>query len=112
MQSTLTARRFGSRADVQWLVPYALGGFAELAAPNRPVAATSPLTTRESEVADLVALGLSNRDIAEALTISRRTADNHVQHILNKLGVFSRVQIATWVTSARLSGSAQRATGM
>ncbi len=58
-----------------------------------------PLTAREREVADLVALGRSNREIAEQLVLSERTIGNHVQHILNKLGVARRGQIAAWVTA-------------
>ena len=57
-----------------------------------------PLAPREREVAVLVAQGLSNRDIAARLVISERTAETHVQHILNKLGCSSRAQIATWAT--------------
>jgi non-specific serine/threonine protein kinase len=41
---------------------------------------------------------LSNREIAERLFLSERTVDNHVSHILAKLGFDSRVQVATWVT--------------
>lgn len=53
-----------------------------------------PLTAREREVAALIADGLSNREIAARLHISQRTAETHVQHILNKLGLHSRTQIA------------------
>ncbi len=56
----------------------------------------SLLTPREREVVALIAQGLSNREIASRLVISERTADTHVQHILNKLGVSSRVQVAAW----------------
>jgi pimeloyl-ACP methyl ester carboxylesterase/DNA-binding CsgD family transcriptional regulator len=56
------------------------------------------LSKRENEVAQLLARGLSNREIAERLFLSERTVDNHVHHILAKLGFESRVQIATWVT--------------
>jgi DNA-binding CsgD family transcriptional regulator/tetratricopeptide (TPR) repeat protein len=56
------------------------------------------LTPREVEVAGLVAEGLTNRQIAERLIISERTAQNHVQHILTKLGFATRSQIATWIT--------------
>ncbi len=55
-----------------------------------------PLTRREREVARLVAEGHSNRDIAAALVVSERTAEYHVQQILNKLGFDSRAQIAAW----------------
>jgi DNA-binding CsgD family transcriptional regulator len=55
------------------------------------------LTPREVEVARLVAEGLTSREIAEAMHISARTADNHVQHILDKLGLRSRSQVAAWV---------------
>lgn len=59
------------------------------------------LTRREQEVAELVAEGRSNKEIAEALVISPRTAENHVDHILTKLGFTSRVQVAAWVTAQR-----------
>ena len=58
-----------------------------------------PLTAREREVAELVALGRSNREIAEQLVLSDRTVGNHVQHILTKLGFGNRSQIAAWVTA-------------
>jgi DNA-binding NarL/FixJ family response regulator len=58
--------------------------------------AAGPLTRREGEIAALVARGLTNRQIAAALHISERTAENHVQHILTKLGLSTRTQIATW----------------
>lgn len=54
------------------------------------------LTPREAEVASLVAEGLTNRQIAGRLFISERTAQNHVQHILTKLGFATRSQIAAW----------------
>ena len=57
------------------------------------------LSPREWEVAGLVAQGLSNRQIAEHLVISERTAENHVSHILDKLGLDSRTRIATWVVT-------------
>jgi len=54
------------------------------------------LSRREAEVATLLTEGLTNRQIAERLFISERTAQNHVQHILTKLGFATRSQIAAW----------------
>lgn len=59
----------------------------------------SSLTRRENEVATLVADGLTNKEIATKLTISARTVDAHVDHILTKLGFRSRTQIARWVSA-------------
>jgi DNA-binding NarL/FixJ family response regulator len=59
-------------------------------------ASTDGLSPREREVAALVAEGLGNRAIAARLVISERTAQNHVQHILTKLGFSNRAQIAAW----------------
>ncbi|HET9847107.1 MAG TPA: transporter substrate-binding domain-containing protein [Candidatus Dormibacteraeota bacterium] len=58
---------------------------------------TLPLTRRELEVADLVRDGLTNREIAGRLFISERTVEGHVAQICSKLGLRSRLQIATWV---------------
>ncbi|MFI2228909.1 protein kinase domain-containing protein [Nocardia testacea] len=55
------------------------------------------LTKREREVAALVARGLSNRQIANELVVSPRTAQGHVENILTKLGFTSRAQIAAWI---------------
>ncbi len=62
----------------------------KVALPSRPAA----LTRREREVAELVAVGLTNRRISERLYISSRTADTHVGRILKKLGASSREQVA------------------
>lgn len=61
-----------------------------------PLGQTDPLTPREWEVALLVAQGLTNRQIAERLVISERTADTHVANILSKLRFTTRSQIAVW----------------
>jgi DNA-binding CsgD family transcriptional regulator len=65
------------------------------------------LTRRELEVAELVGQGLTNREIAKRLVLSERTAQNHVQHILTKLGLANRSQVAVWVNSRKLSMPAE-----
>jgi DNA-binding CsgD family transcriptional regulator len=54
------------------------------------------LTRRELEVVDLVSQGLTNKEIAQRLVISSRTADTHVQNVLTKTGFNSRSQVAAW----------------
>jgi non-specific serine/threonine protein kinase len=59
------------------------------------------LTRREQEIAAQVALGLTNRRIAESLVISERTVDTHVQRILAKLELSNRVQLAALLAGRR-----------
>ena len=66
------------------------------ASPGQP-----ELSAREQTVADLVAEGLSNRQIAHRLTISERTAQSHVQHILTKWGMDNRTQIAARIHTSQ-----------
>jgi len=61
------------------------------------------LTPRQLEVLRLVAEGLRNSDIAERLTISEQTVKTHVAHLLEKLGVTSRLQAAKYAISKRLA---------
>lgn len=64
-----------------------------------------PLTAREFEVAQLIAEGNTNPEIADRLGISPKTASSHVEHILAKLGVARRAEIAAWaMTVERNSG--------
>jgi non-specific serine/threonine protein kinase len=63
----------------------------------------APLTAREREVAVLVARGLSNREIATALTVTERTAEGHVGRALARLGFRSRAQLAAWATAQGLA---------
>jgi DNA-binding NarL/FixJ family response regulator len=62
------------------------------------------LTRREKEIAELVADGLGNREIAERLYLSKRTVDSHLEHIFTKLGFTSRTQVTAWVRERRASG--------
>jgi DNA-binding NarL/FixJ family response regulator len=67
----------------------------------RPDGAEAILTRREWEVAELVAQGLTNKEIAARLVIAQRTAEAHVERILAKLGLASRTQLATWIPQRR-----------
>jgi non-specific serine/threonine protein kinase len=60
-----------------------------------------PLTARELQVARLIAGGRSNKQIAAELVISQRTAENHVEHILIKLGFTARAQVAAWAAASQ-----------
>ncbi len=53
----------------------------------------APLTNREGQVADLVADGLSNRDIANQLGIALSTVETHIASIFAKLGIDSRISL-------------------
>jgi pimeloyl-ACP methyl ester carboxylesterase len=61
------------------------------------------LTPRERDVVALVAQGCTNREIADKLVISERTAENHIQRVLNRLSLRSRTQIAAWAVEHRLT---------
>src|SRR5260370_39997519 len=80
-------------------MPEQLSTHREAQPPN--VNSSNLLTSREHEVASLVASGRSNREIAQALVIAVSTAERHVANILGKLGLTSRTQIATWVVDRR-----------
>ena len=67
-----------------------------LSTPRAAMELEVPLTKRESEVLKQLALGLSNKEIAQSLSISYETVKEHVQHILRKVGVSDRTQAAVW----------------
>jgi len=83
----------------------ALEEFLEATSPRSAGSSLDGLTAREREVLEILAQGLSNRDIAERLTISEKTARNHVSIIFSKLGVGSRSQA---VVLAREAGFGRR----
>jgi DNA-binding CsgD family transcriptional regulator len=95
-------RRSAARAICGWEAPpVPTGGAARpprasgRAAPRRPA---PPLSPREQEIAALIGQGLKNREIAAVLVLSERTVHAHVRHLLDKLGLASRAQIAAWAT--------------
>jgi DNA-binding CsgD family transcriptional regulator len=59
------------------------------------------LSPRQQEIAELIACGLSNREIADRLGLSRGTVGSHVQQVLRKLGVARRAGIGAWVGTHR-----------
>ena len=65
----------------------------------------APLTSREFEVARLIADGATNVEIAEELSITRKTVASHVEHILAKLGMGRRAEIAVWASTRTASRS-------
>jgi DNA-binding NarL/FixJ family response regulator len=95
------AVRAGEDLDLDSAVAYALDE-QQPAVTTRP-ASWAPLTRREREIAEHVAKGLTNQQIATRLVISKRTAEAHIQHILTKLGFTNRAQIARWVAERRPS---------
>ncbi|GIW96102.1 MAG: DNA-binding response regulator [Pirellulaceae bacterium] len=73
-----------------------------LAVPRLPADLDVPLTERECEVLRKMAMGLTNKEIADALKISYETVKEHVQHILRKIGVTDRTQAAVWAVRKKL----------
>jgi DNA-binding NarL/FixJ family response regulator len=73
-----------------------------LVAPQTNVDAEVALTKREREVLKQMAYGLTNREIAQSLEISYETVKEHVQHILQKIGVADRTQAAVWAVRQNL----------
>jgi predicted ATPase/class 3 adenylate cyclase/DNA-binding NarL/FixJ family response regulator len=98
----------GSVLDAGTAVAEALERIEALAVLSSDAAAASDvdpsdLTTRQLDVAKLVAQGFTNKQIAQRLGISRFTAETHVRNILGRLGAASRSEIATWATRDALA---------
>jgi DNA-binding NarL/FixJ family response regulator len=114
LRSAVGDRRFeaafaeGAAYSLDQAVTLALGQAPHAGAPSPTTVSDAPaairevgLTRREWEVAQLLAVGLSNKDIAARLVVSLRTAETHVEHILSKLGFNSRTQVGKWVMDQR-----------
>jgi len=69
---------------------------------SAPSSSLSELTPRERQVAELIARGYTNPQIAAELTITRETTKTHVSNILSKLGVNSRTEVRRLMSSQRL----------
>ncbi len=68
-----------------------------------------PLTVREFEVARLIAEGMTNSQIAGELSVAPKTVSAHVEHILAKLGVARRTEVAAWAAGIRAGEPSQPA---
>ncbi|KUH68073.1 hypothetical protein AU183_04470 [Mycolicibacterium novocastrense] len=90
----------GARGDAS-TVSRAIGIRTEVPPPERRN--HSGLTAREEQVVELVGKGMSNREISQALVLSIRTVESHVQHILTKLGFDRRAQVAAWIVERSAS---------
>ncbi len=84
------------RGDSAWTRDELRRVTGALATPRLQTDVEVPLTQRESEVLKQLANGLTNKEIALALSISYETVKEHVQHILRKIGVSDRTQAAVW----------------
>lgn len=96
------ARSEGRSLTIEQAIEYAVSPAPGLGK-NQRAPRNGPLTRCEHEVASLVAQGVSNREIGSRLSIAERTAETHITNILNKLGFYSRAQIAAWAAEHRLS---------
>jgi non-specific serine/threonine protein kinase len=86
----------GRKIPVNEAIAYALGETEKISS-----AGATTLTRREKEIAQLVSRGLTNKQIAERLVVSVRTAESHVESVRNKLGFQRRAQIAAWFVENR-----------
>jgi DNA-binding CsgD family transcriptional regulator len=106
-QVTSARAALGSRgADLAWLSGSAMDAAAAVAyalQEEEPAEGGSGLSPRERQIVALLTRGLSNKQIASALAISERTAEGHVEHARNKLGLSNRAQVAAWGVEHRLS---------
>ncbi len=95
-EAILTAIRRAASGELIWTREELRRVTGALSTPRIPIDLEVPFTRRESEVLKQLALGLSNKEIALALTISYETVKEHVQHILRKISVSDRTQAAVW----------------
>ncbi len=92
----LTAIRTCAAGENTWTRDELRRVTGALSTPRLSADTEVPLTQRESEVLRQLALGLTNKEISQALGISYETVKEHVQHILRKVGVSDRTQAAVW----------------
>lgn len=92
----------GTRLAMDRAIDYALGETSSDEVESSPEdALIALLTPREAQIAQLLAEGLTNKQIAQKLAIALRTVDSHVEHIFTKFGVNSRTQVAVLLATQR-----------
>lgn len=95
-KTLIDAMQRASQGDALWTRDELRRVTGALATPRIKGEIEVALTQRESDVLRQLALGLTNKEIAQALRISYETVKEHVQHILRKIGVTDRTQAAVW----------------
>jgi predicted ATPase/DNA-binding CsgD family transcriptional regulator len=109
--------RLGTQAwDAAWAAGSVLTPEQAIALATRDVrdprrGGHGPLTDRESQVAGLIAAGLTNRQISRRLSISEKTVGSHIDHIMTKLGLRSRTRIAVWAHERGLTVGPRQPSG-
>lgn len=96
-----------AHVGIYQLAPSVAGKLVGQLADNVPTGSPKPppaldLTSRELDVLHLIATGATNREIAEALSISEGTVKNHVSNILSRLGLRDRIQAALFAHEHKL----------
>ncbi len=102
-EELLNAIREGAAGKSIWTREELRRVTGALSTPRLAADVEVPLTRRESQVLRQLALGLTNKEIAQALEISYETVKEHVQHILRKVGVSDRTQAAVWAVRKGLA---------
>ncbi len=92
------------RATVAWTARWSTPSSLCFGGRSAVVSGPSPLSDRERSVLALLARGLSNKEIAVALTISPKTVQHHVAHVYEKTGVRSRAAAALYAVERGLVG--------
>jgi non-specific serine/threonine protein kinase len=79
---------------------------------QRPMSRPTSLSRRELQIVELVADGLTNREVSARLHLSPRTVDAHLDHVRNKLGLRTRAQMVRWLVESKQAGGEAEHEGM
>lgn len=101
-QQILSAIRMASNGESLWTKDELKRMSSGLGNAKSIVESDIPITTREAEVLKKIAIGCSNREIAQSLGISYETVKEHIQHLFRKVGAGDRTQAAIWAVRQNL----------